>query len=558
MRFLANWTTNQEEAEQTLAQHQGRVAVDIETVSLENTLPVGIGLAINDSQAYYFYDVQDELLKQAVGRSELVLVHNAKFDIPLLRKMGYQVNAFDDTHALAYSNGLMDRSLVHLSETVLLRDCSSVKSIWRGDKTGNIGIDHVALGQICMVHARNCYMLWDKLGKPDLYRDLDRPYLDCIMEMEYWGLAIDQHALTVVDHETTMEAKAVEQELYQTLGQINLASNPQVAKALQTRGVLGTRKTKAGADSVSDESLAPLHNPIADKILEYRKLMKTITTYVPAFRSVDSQGRIHTQFGYAETGRLTSSGPNLQNISRNALRGCIRASSGYTLLSLDASQLEMRVVAILSQDPLLMEALASEDLHLATAIRVFGYTSNVELMTQRRYDAKQINFAILYGATDKKIAEMTGHPLEVAQDLLRSYFATYTVLETWMKGKVREAKRAGFVTNIFGRIRPLPDLASGLWYLREKGEREVVNTLVQGTASDVIKLQQLYLKSIVSPDVRFILQVHDEVLMEVPEGIVEHTVACCGELALAFPEYPCTLKMGQNYGGLSSHVPTLQ
>jgi DNA polymerase I-like protein with 3'-5' exonuclease and polymerase domains len=135
--------------------------------------------------------------------------------------------------------------------------------------------------------------------------------------MEEHGLLIDQYMLTQVEQETVVKVQKLESELYPALGEINLASNPQVVEALQAKGIMGTRKTKAGKDSVSEESLKPLHNPIADKVLKWRSLMKTLTTYLPAFRSVDHTGRIHTSYGYTSTGRWNSSEPNLQNITRD-------------------------------------------------------------------------------------------------------------------------------------------------------------------------------------------------------------------------------------------------
>ena len=161
----------------------------------------------------------------------------------------------------------------------------------------------------------NSALLWDILPKTTLYREIDRPSIDLVIEMEHWGLKIDQYRLSIVEQETMDKVLKLEQEIYAEIGEINLASNPQMVEALQAKGILGTRKTKSGKESVSDESLAPLHNPLTDKILKYRSLMKTISTYVPAFRSIDGQGKIHTQYGYTNTGRWNSSNPNLQNIT---------------------------------------------------------------------------------------------------------------------------------------------------------------------------------------------------------------------------------------------------
>lgn len=551
MRFLANYGCTQEEAEAEINKPHDLIGLDVETVSLANQLPVGIGIAVSPIHGFYFYDVQDPLLNRLIESASTVLVHNAKFDVPLLARLGHRIKAFQDTAVLAYSNGHMQRGLEHLAETELLRSNPSVTSLWRERHTGNIGVDHAQLGDICITHAMNCYRLWEQLDKPQLYWDIDRPYLDCMMEMESHGLLVDQRRLTEIDHETTLVVKKLEEELYEELGRINLASNPQVAKALQQRGVIGTRKTKAGADSVSDESLAPLHHPLADKLLEHRKLMKILNTYIPLFRNVDERGRVHTNFGFTETGRLTSSKPNLQNIGQR-LRTALKAPMGYRYVSLDASQLELRVVGILSQDPLLMEALASEDLHLATAIRVFGWTDDPSEMNTRRYNAKQINFATLYGATEVKIAEMIDCEVWQAAAFIQQYFSTFPVLCNWMEEKKREAKHNLYTTNLFGRKRPIPDLLSPSWKLKEKAQKEIINTIVQGTAADIVKLMQMYLKSEVDSDIRFVLQVHDEILLEVPEELYDRTVGICKTLNQAFPQYPCTIKTGIYYGELDS------
>jgi DNA polymerase-1 len=237
-----------------------------------------------------------------------------------------------------------------------------------------------------------------------------------------------------------------------------------------------------------------------------------------------------------------------KRVPNATLRSCIVAEQGYTFLSLDASQIELRVVAILSQDPLLLEAIKSTDLHLATAIQVFGWTDDEAEMKQRRYNAKQLNFAILYGADEYKIAEMSGCTVDEAKELIKKYFETYVVLDRWIKLTQRQAKSNGYVTNLFGRIRPIPEFQSGSWKLREKAEREAVNTVVQGTAIDIIKKMMLYLRSELDPRVRLVLNVHDEMLWECPDDLLQQSIETSKELTLAFPDYPCKLVVGTVYG----------
>lgn len=232
------------------------------------------------------------------------------------------------------------------------------------------------------------------------------------------------------------------------------------------------------------------------------------------------------------------------------LRSCVVAESGYTFLSLDASQLELRVLAILSGDPILLEDLKTSDLHLATAIRMFGFTDDVEEMKFRRYKAKQGNFALVYGADEYKLAEMLECSVEEALEFMADHRETYPVLYQWIEARKAQAKRDGFVVNMFGRIRPIPELNAGSWSLREKGLREAINTLCQGTAVDIVKLMMIYLKKLLDPSIRLVLQVHDEILFECPDSLLQGAIKQCRELEQAFPDYPVVISTGKYYGEL--------
>lgn len=565
MRFLTNNPTlSREQAEELLRSPRDRIALDIETVSLENPLPLGIAIAISPDVGFYFFNPRDELLKEVIEQTPTILMHNCSFDVAVLNKLGIKLQHYDDTMLRAYSAGILEKNLASLSENILDKDNPSVTTLWKKKEQGNIAINHEKLGGLCITHACNTYALWDELPKTQLYQDIDRPSLDLVIEMEGWGVYIDQYALTKVEQETVLVTTDIEDQLHKDLGDVNLASNPQVAKALQDRGIIGTRKTKGGATSVSDESLKPLNHPIANQILDWRSLTKTLSTYVPAFRSVDENGRLHTTFGYTNTGRWSSSKPNLQNITNSdkefytieelstGLRDSMVAAPGFDLLSLDANQLELRVVAILSQDPLLLEALKSEDLHMATAIQVFGYTDDKDEIARRRYNAKQLNFAILYGADAYKVAEMAECTIIGAQALIDAYFATYKTLKQWIDTNKALAKANGYVTNMFNRIRPIPEIQSNILSIRERGEREAINTIVQGTAVDIFKYMMLFLRGIFPLSHRLILQVHDEMLWEIPEQEVATALEISKELAIVYPDYPCTVKTGKVYSKLRS------
>lgn len=317
MRFIINKQCSLEEAVELARQPRAKVAIDIETVSLENQLPLGIGVAISPTVGFYFFNPDDELAHQMIESVDKVIAQNIAFDLPKLVEKGYKVKSYEDTMLIAYSAGLLEKSLSDLSQTILVRECPSVTSLWRKPKQGNIAIDHIKLGQICIIHACNTYALEEAIPKTSLYHTIDKPCIELVMEMERWGVLIDQFTLTKVEQSVINIVSPLEVELLAELGIDNLASNPQVAKALKDRGIIGTRKTRSAKDSVSEDSLKPLDLPVTNKILKWKSWMKTLTTYIPFMRTPDLGGRIHTHFGYTDTGRWLSRQPNLQNLTRD-------------------------------------------------------------------------------------------------------------------------------------------------------------------------------------------------------------------------------------------------
>ena len=224
----------------------------------------------------------------------------------------------------------------------------------------------------------------------------------------------------------------------------------------------------------------------------------------------------------------------------DTLRSCIVAEPDYTFISLDASQIELRVLAILSQDPQMIEDLATGDLHQATADR----------MEVDRYTAKQVNFAMVYGADEYELAGMLSCSTDEALEFMGEHRRAYPRLYEWMEEQKVIAKEQGFTMNIFGRIRPIPELEGGSWKMREKAEREVVNTIVQGSAVDIVKLAGLYLRGMLDSRVRFVLQVHDEWLLECPDTLLPMALEQCKSLSSIFPQYPFTIKIGKVYNQL--------
>lgn len=224
----------------------------------------------------------------------------------------------------------------------------------------------------------------------------------------------------------------------------------------------------------------------------------------------------------------------------DTLRGCIIADDGYSFISLDASQIELRVLAYESGDPQMLLDFETGDLHQATADR----------MGCSRYDGKQVNFATVYGADEYKIAEMLNCDVSMAAAFLAAHRAAYPRLYQWMEEEKAHVRETGYVLSMFGRIRPIPNLHAGSFKVRQDAEREIVNTKIQGTAVDIVKLAGLYLRGVLPPQVKFVLQVHDEWLLECPDNLVEQALSICKTLPTYFPQYPFKICIGTVYNQL--------
>lgn len=224
----------------------------------------------------------------------------------------------------------------------------------------------------------------------------------------------------------------------------------------------------------------------------------------------------------------------------DTLRGCIVAEEGYTFICLDASQIELRVLAIMSGDPQMLADLATGDIHQATADR----------MKVSRYDGKQGNFAMVYGADEYKLSTMLNCTIEEALAFISEHKRAYPRLHQWMDEQIKLAKKNGYVVNMFGRIRPIPELSAGSFKVRKDAEREVVNTIVQGSAVDIVKIAGLYLRRMLDYRVRFLLQVHDEWLFECPNDIVDKSIAVCKSLITYLSQYPFKVSIGTVYNKL--------
>jgi DNA polymerase-1 len=375
----------------------------------------------------------------------------------------------------------------------------------------------------------------EKLELTRLFRDVEMPLVRVLADMEWVGVRIDTDQLAELSKELEGEIERLSREIFLLAGEeFNLNSPRQLAYILFEKLHLpaGKRTGKAGHLSTGVEVLEELavHYEIAQKILDYRELAKLKSTYVDALPPlVDPRtGRVHTSYNQmvASTGRLSSSNPNLQNIPIRSdlgrrIRKAFVADPGFLILAADYSQIELRVMAHFSQDPVLVEAFRKgEDIHARTAREVFGENSGLDPQELRRR-AKVINFGIIYGLSAYGLARSLKIDRAAAQKFIDSYFARYAGVKAWIDQTVAEAEKLGYVRTLFGRIRQIPEINSKNWNLREFARRTAINAPIQGTAADLIKMAMVAIHRRIREQglrSRLILQVHDELVFEAAES----------------------------------------
>lgn len=385
----------------------------------------------------------------------------------------------------------------------------------------------------------------EKDGLLELFRRLEMPLLPVLAGMEQSGVAIDAAAFRAFLDDVQGQLDQLTAHVYELAGtQFNIRSAQQLGDVLfNGLGLPAPRKTKGGQASTSQQTLEKLagQHPVVDSILQYRKLEKMRSTYLdPLPRLVDPQGRIHTTFNQkaTATGRLSSSNPNLQNIPVRGplgkrMRSCFIAGPGRLLVSADYSQVELRVLAHVSQDPALLEAFRNgEDIHARTAALVYDLPPDQVSPDQRR-NAKTINFGLIYGMGAQKLAQELKIGTAQAKDFIARYFERLQGLKEFYEGVEASARKHGFVTTLGGRRRLLPDINSASGQAAALARRQAINTVIQGSAADIIKLAMLAVardERLRELDARLLLQVHDELLLEVPADAAEEAGALVARL----------------------------
>jgi len=410
-------------------------------------------------------------------------------------------------------------------------------------------------------------------GLMPLFSDIEMPVALVLDEMEEDGIAVDANALKTISKEFGEEAAKLERECYELAGrEFNLNSPIQLRDVLFNHLKLtakGLKKTKSGYSTDVDtlEKLAAVH-PMPRKLMEYRSVTKLKSTYSDALGTLidPKTGRIHTTFHQAltATGRLSSSDPNLQNIPTRTedgmrIRRAFVAESGHVLLSADYSQIDLRVLAHLSNDPTLTSAFrSSEDIHVRTAVELLGLTPDKVDVNARRI-AKVINFGIIYGMGPSRLAGELGIPLGEASSYIKRYFERLEGVRAFIDETLAKARETGFVTTMYGRRRYIPELRSPEGGARAQAERIAVNTPIQGTAADLIKVAMIRLASELKRrnlKAKMLLQVHDELLIEVESKVLDEVKEIAkGEMERAaelLVPLKADLKWGANWAQLTS------
>ncbi len=582
---------------------------------------VGISLARGDGRAWYIpvghrtpdgrrlsgqlpWEQIRQYLAPLLGDARIPkIAHHAKFDTLVLSEQGLEVRGIAfDTLIAAYlvggrsglaegegeaesgsaalrkdrSIGLKNLAFRYLG--VEMRDIAEILGKGRAQRT----MDQVPIevvGPYACADADMTFRLKEVLekqlvenGLTSLFEEVELPLIEVLREMERVGVLLDIPFLLQMSRELQQALGELEEEIYGYAGHpFNVHSTQQLGEVLFRElglPLTATSKLKSGGYSTASDVLEKLRtaHPIVEAVLRLRELAKLKSTYVDALPLLVNRrtGRVHTSFNQTATatGRLSSSDPNLQNIPIRTeigrkVRQAFIASPGWVLLSADYSQVELRILAHLSQDPGLLEDFRrGEDVHASTAATLFGIPVSQVTPEQRRM-AKTVNFGLMYGMSDYGLAQRLGIDQKVAAQFISTYFRRYAGVRRYLEETVRRGRELGYVSTVLGRRRYIPELHSSNRNVRMAAEREAVNTPIQGTAADIIKiamvrlyraLQERNLRS------RMLLQVHDELVLEVPEEEVEVVVPLVKEVMEGAYRLDAPLQVevhtGPNWGAL--------
>lgn len=557
--YAAVTTTEQLDALVQRLQQAPLIAFDTETNALLfwQADVVGLSFAVEPGEAYYVpigHRDGDQLDRDTVVNALRPILedgsrpkvgHNAKFDMLMLRRVDIEVHGLIfDTMIAAQLMGKHASGLKDLAFNLLGVEMTQITDLI-GSGRGQVTFDYVPIERATPYAAADADMtlrLYERF-RADLheiprieriYDEIEVPLIPVLVAMEWAGIKVDVKVLEGLSATISARIQEIEAEIYGLAGQsFNIGSGQQLSDILFGKLQLptaGLSRTKSGHYSITAEVLDKLsgQHQIIDLILQHRQLSKLKSTYLDAIpQLVDSQGRVHTSYGQlgAATGRLSSTSPNLQNIpvrtdQGREIRRAFIAEPGWRLLAADYSQVELRILAHVTQDPALLQIFHQDrDIHAATAARLFGVPMDQVSKNQRRI-AKMTVFGVIYGISAFGLSARTDLSREDAQKMIDGLFATYPGLKRYIDDTLEFGREHGYVETLMGRRRYAPELRSSHGGRRQAAERESINAPIQGTNADLIKQAMVRLQGELTRrglQARVLLQVHDELVLEVPD-----------------------------------------
>ncbi len=572
--------------------HADLVCVDTETTGLDvmNAQLVGISFAVTQHHAAYlplahhYPGAPDHLNREHAlhklkswleSQKHKKLGQNLKYDQHIFANHGITLAGIaEDTLLQSY---VLESHRPHDLENLVLRHLG-LKTISYAEVVGKgakqIGFDQVDLDTATkyaaedaditlQLHQYFAPQLRDRLA--EVYRNIEMPVREVLFKMERNGVLISSAMLAGQSRELGEKILVIEKQAFEAAGQpFNLNSPKQIQEILFDKlGLPVKKKTPSGTPSTDEEVLQELalDYPLPKILLEHRGMAKLKSTYTDKLpQMVNRQtGRVHTSYSQAVavTGRLASSDPNLQNIpirtpEGRRIREAFIAPHGSRIVSADYSQIELRIMAHLSGDAGLLRAFANnEDIHRATAAEVFGIAPDDVSSEQRRY-AKVINFGLIYGMSAFGLASQLNIERSAAQQYIDLYFARYPGVKNYMDSTREQARRQGFVETVFGRRLWLPEINGANGMRRQGAERAAINAPMQGTAADLIKLAMIAVQGWLEKEnlnTKLIMQVHDELVLEVPQAELHHVKEILRELMCHVAELKVPLEVGLGEGG---------
>jgi len=550
---------------------------------------IGTAVSTGTGQAVYipFPDdiaerdkIKAELARLFTSDNVTIVSHDIKRDYIILKREGLELSAcYYDTSVAHYllqpemRHGLDAVAYAYLHYRMAGYDDAARPS---SKKTRAIAPEE-ALGATCERAdlSLRLYRAFEPLIEPDLSRlltDVELPLTRVLAEMEWTGVRIDVQELAGMSRRLTARVHEMEQQAYGIAGgTFNIASPMQVGEVLFERLKIDpkAKRTKKGAYSTTEEILEKYRDkvPLVDLILKIRGLRKLLATYINALPEMINPvtGKIHTSYNQTvtATGRISSTDPNLQNIpirtdDGREIRRAFIPDAGHLLLSADYSQIELRLMADMSGDPVMIEAfLSGADIHQATAAKIYHEPIEAVTDTQRR-NAKTANFGIIYGISAFGLSERLGIPRGEAKNLIEGYFRTYPRVQQYMEEAIAKAREQGYVTTIMGRKRILPDINSRNAVVRGYAERNAINAPIQGSAADIIKVAMIRIYNEIRQSglrSRMIMQVHDELIFNVvPDELPRLQEIITRQMQDAYHGHvPLTVSSGVGANWLEAH-----